>query len=131
MALYVRTSRLSENSAKDVARSGTPDVNSGPVPGIPGRLATLDVTESFSLEVQAEKTDSGFPKTFYGGYIFVLVEYLCNSSPKMKIKHFKNYIFDFSYIVNYRNWLNASPTLSLIVFWVNFYRGSIVAPLDK
>ena len=28
----------------DVARSGTPDVNSGTVPGIPARLATLHVT---------------------------------------------------------------------------------------
>ena len=47
---------------------------------------------SFSLEGQAEKTGSGFPKTFYGGILFVFVECLCNHSPKIRTKHFKNYI---------------------------------------
>ena len=42
MAFYVRTPWLSVNSGTYVARPGTPDVNSGTVPGIPGRLATLD-----------------------------------------------------------------------------------------
>ena len=46
----------------------------------------------FFLEVQTEKSDSGFPKTFHGGYLFVFVEYRCSRSLKLRTKLFKNYI---------------------------------------
>ena len=46
---------------------------------------------SVSLEAQAEKTDSGFPKTFQAGHLFVFAEYLRNQSSVMKTKNFKNY----------------------------------------
>ena len=39
---------------------------------------------SFPVEVKFAKTDSGFLKTVYGGYLIVLVEYLSNRSPKMR-----------------------------------------------
>ena len=32
-----------------------------------------------------------FPKAFFGGYLFVFVEYFCNPSPKTKTKNIKNY----------------------------------------
>ena len=38
----------------------------------------------------------------------MFVEYLCNRSTKIKTKHFKNYLLILA-IVNYRNWLDASP----------------------
>ena len=43
MALYTRTPWLSVNSGQTWPgpEHGTPDVNSGTVPGIPGQLATL------------------------------------------------------------------------------------------
>ena len=47
---------------------------------------------SFSVKVQAEKTDSGFPKTFQREYLFVFVEYLCNRRLKTRAKHFINSI---------------------------------------
>ena len=62
-----------------------------------------------------EKTDLGFPKTFYGGYVFVFAVYLCNRSLKMTAKHIKNYISILA-IVNYRKWLDASPFLLSILF---------------
>ena len=63
------------------------------------------------LKVQAEETDLGFPKSFCWKYLFVFVEYLCYRSPKMRRKHFKNFILILS-IVNYRNRLCASLTLN-------------------
>ena len=62
---------------------------------------------SFSLKLHAEKTDSGFPETFLGEYLFVYVKYLCNRSSKMKTKTFKNCILILA-VVNYQNWLEAS-----------------------
>ena len=62
----------------------------------------------FSQEVQAAKTDSGFPKTFSGENLIVFVEYLCNRSPEMRTKHSKNYISILA-IINNWNWLDASP----------------------
>ena len=61
----------------------------------------------FFLEVQAEKTDSGFPKTFHKRYLFAFAEYLCNCNPKMRTKHFKNYFSNVA-MVRYRNWSDAS-----------------------
>ena len=37
------------------------------------------------------KQNSEFPKTFFGGYLLVSVEYFCNCSPKIKTKNTKNY----------------------------------------
>ena len=62
---------------------------------------------TFFLEIQAEKTNVSFAKTFSEGYFFVFVEYLRNRSSKMRTKHFKNYI-SILVFVNYRNWLAAS-----------------------
>ena len=62
----------------------------------------------FYLEVQTEKKSFRVFKNSLGGYVFVFVECLCNRSPKMRIKHFKNYTSILA-SVNYRNWLNASP----------------------
>ena len=60
-----------------------------------------------------EEQRSEFPKTFFGGYLFAFVEYLCNCSPKIKIKNIKNFIAILT-IVNHRNWLDDS--LPLIYF---------------
>ena len=46
---------------------------------------------SFFLEVQAEKQIQGFQKLFTGDILlYLLNEYFCNCSPKMRTKHFKN-----------------------------------------
>ena len=58
-----------------------------------------------------EEQNSEFPKTFFGGYLFVFVEYLCNRSLKIKTKNIKNYSSILA-IVNHRNWLDDSPPLS-------------------
>ena len=57
------------------------------------------------------KTQS-FQKLFFGGYLFVFVEYLCNRSPKIKTKNIKNYTLILA-IANHRNWLDDSPPLIL------------------
>ena len=57
-----------------------------------------------------EEKNSEFPKTFFEGYLFVLAEYLCNRSPKIK-KNIKNYSLILT-AVNHRNWLDDSPPLS-------------------
>ena len=45
----------------------------------------------FSLEVQAEKTDSGFPKNFKEDIsLYLLNIFAIARSPKMKTKNFKN-----------------------------------------
>ena len=49
-----------------------------------------------------EKQNSEFPKTFFGGYLFVFVEYLCKRSPKIKAKYIKNYSSILA-IVHHRN----------------------------
>ena len=59
------------------------------------------------------KIFKNFKKIFYGGFLFVVIEYLCNRRPKMKIKHFKNCASILS-IVNHRNWLDASLPLKTI-----------------
>ena len=41
---------------------------------------------SFFQEVQVERIDWEFPKTFYGGYLFELVEYLWNCRSKNENK---------------------------------------------
>ena len=56
------------------------------------------------------KSKTQFPKTFFGGYLFAFVEYLCNCSPKIKTKNIKNYSSILA-IVNHRNWLDDSPPL--------------------
>ena len=57
-----------------------------------------------------EEQNSEFPKTFFGGYLFVFVEYVYNRSPKIKTKNIKHYSPILA-IVNYRNWLDDSPLL--------------------
>ena len=47
-------------------------------------------------------------KTFFGGYLFVFVEYLCNRSPNTKTKNIKNYSSILA-LVNHRNWPDDSP----------------------
>ena len=49
------------------------------------------VTPSLFLEIWAGKTNSGFPKTLLGRYLFVIVEYLSNCSPKWRKKIQKPY----------------------------------------
>ena len=61
--------------------------------------------------VWREEKNSGFPKLFVGGYLFVFVEHLCNCSPKIKRKNIKNYSSILT-IVNHWNWLDDSPPLS-------------------
>ena len=61
-----------------------------------------------------EEQNSEFPKTFFGGYLFVFVEYLCNRSLKITTKNIKNYKSILA-IINYRNWLDNSPPLSFIL----------------
>ena len=67
---------------------------------------------SFSLEVQSEKVASEFPKTF-DGYLFVFVEYFSNRCLKMKTNILKT-IFSTLATLNYRNWQDASPPLTLL-----------------
>ena len=43
------------------------------------------------LWFRQEEQNSEFPKSFFGGYLFVFVKYLCNCSPKIKTKNIKNY----------------------------------------
>ena len=66
------------------------------------------VKPPLSLEIQAERTNSGLPKTFLGGYVFVFAAYLYNCSPEIKTKNFKIYILILA-IASNRNWLDASP----------------------
>ena len=80
---------------------------------VTGRIKTKLFILSFSMEVQAEKADSGIPKTFYDDIIFVFVEYFYNRSHKMRTKHSKYYILILA-IANYRNWIDASPSLKQI-----------------
>ena len=67
MALSVKTPWLSVNSgtAWPGPGHGTPDVNSGTVPGIPGRLATLvkmfNANNMTAFQVEF--------KRFYSGYL--------------------------------------------------------------
>ena len=56
------------------------------------------------------KTHS-FQKLFWGGYLFVFVEHLCNRSSKIKIKNSKNYSSILA-IINHRNWLDDSLPLT-------------------
>ena len=65
----------------------------------------------FFLEVQAEKADSGFSKTFYARYLFVFVKYLNKVlQPQNENKTFQKLIPILA-IVNHRNCLDASPLL--------------------
>ena len=66
----------------------------------------------FFFLIQARRTNSGFSKTILGGYLFVFVNYRCNRSPEMRTKQLKNYISILT-SVNYRNWLDASPSLRI------------------
>ena len=52
-----------------------------------------------------EEQNSESPKTFFGGYLLVFVEYLCNRNPKIKTKNIKNYSSILT-IVNHWNWLH-------------------------
>ena len=57
-----------------------------------------------------EEQNLEFPKTFFGGYLFVFVEYLRDRSPKIKTKYIKN-CSSILTVVNLRNWLNELPPL--------------------
>ena len=61
--------------------------------------------------VLAGRTKLRVSKSFFGGYLFVFVEYLCKRSPKIKTKNIKNYSSILA-IVNHRNWLDDSPPLN-------------------
>ena len=61
-----------------------------------------------------EEQNAEFPKTFFGGYIFAFVEYLCNRTLKIKTKNIKNYSLILA-IINHRNWLDDSPPLKYFV----------------
>ena len=52
-------------------------------------------------------------KFFFGGYLFVFVEYRCKRSPKIKTKNIKNYSSILA-VVNHGNWLDVSPPLMSI-----------------
>ena len=67
--------------------------------------------------VLAGRTKLRVSKNFFGGYLFVFIEYLCNRSPKIKTKNIKNYSSILS-IVNHRNLLDHSPPL---IYCVNYY----------
>ena len=64
-------------------------------------------TPSFFLKFRLKK-QTHVSENFFGGYLFVFVENLCNGSSKMRAKNFKNYISILA-IVKCRNWLGASP----------------------
>ena len=91
---------------------------------VTGRVNIVLTFSLFSpLQDQADKIDSEFPKTFHGEYPFVFVEYFCNRIPKMRAKHFKNYISTYS-IVGYRNWLDVLLPLPQNIFrHVQFVHG--------
>ena len=40
------------------------------------------------LEIQAGRTNSGFPKIYLVWYFFVFAQYVCKCSPKMRIKNY-------------------------------------------
>ena len=61
-----------------------------------------------------EKQNSEFPKTFFGGYLFAFIEYLCNRSLKIKTKSIKNYSSILT-IINHWNWLDDSTPLKLSI----------------
>ena len=60
--------------------------------------------------VLAGRTKLRVSKNFFWGHLFVVVEYLCNRSPKIKTKHIKSYNSILA-IVNHWNWLDDSPPL--------------------
>ena len=60
--------------------------------------------------VLAGRTKLRVSKKFFGGFLFVFVEYVCNRSPKIKTKTIKNYSSILA-IVNHRNWLDDSAPL--------------------
>ena len=70
---------------------------------------------SFSLKVQADKIDSEFPKTFYGEYSFVFVEYFCNCIPQNESETFQKLYSTFS-TAGYRNWLDVLLPLAQNIF---------------
>ena len=64
------------------------------------------VKPSLLLEIQTGRTNSEYPRTF-------LRRYLCNRSPEMRTKNFKNFISVLA-IVNYQNWMDASPPVNFV-----------------
>ena len=71
------------------------------------RPNSLDFRE---LWFSREEQNSEFPRTFFGGYLFVFVKNLSNRSPKIKTKNIKNYS-SILVIANHRNWLDDSLPL--------------------
>ena len=73
---------------------------------LPNLEWSRDVTEKINIiqcllfsKSTAERTDSGFPKTFLRRYLFVFVEHLCNHKLKKKFKKFISIIL---FVVNYQ-----------------------------
>ena len=57
----------------------------------------ISVKPFLFVEIRTGRTNSGFPKTVLGKYLFACVEYLRNRNPKMRTKNFKNYSSIFYY----------------------------------
>ena len=68
---------------------------------------------SYILRFRRDEQNSEFPKHFFGGYLFVFVEYLCNRSFKIKTKTIKSYVSILT-IVNHRNWQDDSHSLTAV-----------------
>ena len=66
------------------------------------------------LQLWREEQNSEFPKTFFGGYLFAFVKYLCNRNPKIKTKNIKN-CSSILTIINHWNWLDGSPPLNYTI----------------
>ena len=87
-----------------------------------GRPNSLEIVRPNSLENCGfgGKTKLRVSKNFFGGYLFVFVEYLCKRSPKIKTKNTKNYSSILA-IVNHWNWLDNSPPLTPGFLHLEFY----------
>ena len=75
-------------------------------------ISPILVNSHLFQKIQDGRNNAEFPKTFLERYLFALVEYLCNRSPKMRTRSFKNYISTLT-IENYRNFLNALSPLTV------------------
>ena len=67
------------------------------------------------LWFRREEQNPEFPKTFFGGYVFAFVEYLCNCSLKINTKNIKNYRSILA-IINHCNTLDDSQPLKTRFF---------------
>ena len=70
----------------------------------------LSLSQSFSLRVQSERTNSWFPKLFWEILLFLNI--FATATSKWE-QSFSKIIFSFLGVVKYRNCLDASPLLTL------------------